>query len=48
MFKYLIGRIAHLEHSIKRDEDCTEDEKNNILETEYNKFIETLNSSKKD
>jgi serine O-acetyltransferase len=48
MFKYLIERIAHLEHSIKKDEECTEEEKNNILEKEYNNFIETLNSTKKD
>ena len=48
MFKYLIERIAHLEHSIKKDEECTEEEKNNVLEKEYNNFIETLNSNKKD
>ena len=48
MFKYLIERIAHLEHSIKKDEECTEEEKNNILEKKYNNFIETLNSTKKD
>lgn len=48
MFKYLIERIAHLEHSIKEAKDCTEDEKNSILETEYSKFIDTLNSNKRD
>ncbi|MFA7022137.1 serine O-acetyltransferase [Aliarcobacter sp.] len=48
MFKYLIERIANLECSIKKEENCTLEEKNRTLEKEYNDFIETLNSNKKD
>src|SRR5574344_3080945 len=48
MFKYLIERIANLEHSIKKDENCTLEEKNKILEKEYNDFIDTLSSNKKE
>nr|WP_051487502.1 serine O-acetyltransferase [Aliarcobacter faecis] len=47
MFKYLIERIANLEHSIKKDKNCTLDKKNEALEKEYNAFIEALNSNKK-
>ena len=48
MFKYLIERIANLECSIKKEENCTLEEKNEILEKEYNEFIETLSSNKKE
>jgi serine O-acetyltransferase len=47
MFKYLIERIANLEHSIKKDENCTLSEKNEVLEKEYNSFLEALNANKK-
>src|SRR5574344_1201480 len=48
MFKYLIERIANLECSIKKEENCTLEEKNKILEKEYNDFIDTLSSNKKE
>ena len=47
MFKYLIERIANLEHLVKKDENCTLNEKNEALEQEYNDFILALNSNKK-
>ena len=46
MFKYLIERIANLEHLVKKDENCTLNEKNEALEQEYNDFILALNSNK--
>lgn len=48
MFKYLIERITILEHSLKREDGCDSIKKNEILEQEYNQFIEALNSNKKD
>ena len=40
--------INQLCRSIKKEENCTLEEKNEILEKEYNEFIETLSSNKKE
>ncbi|RXI25528.1 serine O-acetyltransferase [Aliarcobacter trophiarum LMG 25534] len=49
MFKYLIERISILENSVKKEQDCNCDinEKNEVLEKEYNDFIEALIVNKK-
>ncbi|HJE02396.1 MAG TPA: serine O-acetyltransferase [Aliarcobacter thereius] len=47
MFRYLINRISNLEHSIKKEPNCTLAEKNEALEKEYDNFLEALNTNKK-
>ncbi|WP_222718453.1 serine O-acetyltransferase [Aliarcobacter vitoriensis] len=46
MFKYLIERISILESNVK-NENCNINEKNEVLEKEYQSFIETLKTNKK-
>ncbi|QKF59628.1 serine O-acetyltransferase [Aliarcobacter lanthieri] len=48
MFKYLIERISILESNVKNENcDCNINEKNEVLEKEYQSFIETLKINKK-
>lgn len=47
MFRYLIERITNIEISMKKDANCSLQEKNDALEKEYNNFLEALNTNKK-
>ncbi|RBQ30895.1 serine O-acetyltransferase [Arcobacter sp. FW59] len=48
MFKYLIERISILESNVKNENcNCNINEKNEVLEKEYQSFIETLKINKK-
>ncbi|WP_418186305.1 serine O-acetyltransferase [Aliarcobacter vitoriensis] len=48
MFKYLIERISILESNVKNENcNCNINEKNEVLEKEYQSFIETLKTNKK-